>query len=1737
MACSDSVNQIDSHKISVSTDAIESGVSTAATGPAGSHFEGQVGAFYLLAMLSSAPPRGLPGTTIDCVALQQANTGRPLDDVIVHAHDSSGNNAILEIQVKHAVTFAPTDPVFKKIVGQIVNASQRDDFLNTRYELAIATAKGSHKIDGAYQRVLTLARQIGDAATFMAQIALAGVANDDMRAFVNTFRSHLREEGAPDDETATWQLLGRLQILTFDFAAPGSVSAELAHERAAHVLHSDDASKAGALWKNLVELAIDIAKSGGDRTRETLLPSLLPLGFRFVGERRHTSARAALAEASKQALADIRHYVGKVVLARQERIAAVNDALDKGRYVEIRGDAGVGKSGVLRHLAEQLGIEGHIIVLSPGRCVPRGWHAMRGQLGFDGTLHDLLVELANDGGAVLFIDNLDFFGEEEKTTVVDIVREAAEVSGISIVATARPGFGIEEPSWLPSDTLDRLGRAEPIVIDGLSEAEIEQLEIGDPALAPLLIDSHPARQVTRNLFRLARLASQPSTLPLPRTEVDMAEQWWNAADGPRDSGWRDRIRLLQEAAEQSLMRVDFLDVRNRAAEPIDALVASGTFRELGIDRVAFRHDVLREWAIANALHANVSLLDRLNLERPAPAMLARGIELTARMAIERAADGAAWYALVERLSRTGAHLSWRRAALLALVRSEAKEVLLQRASPELLGNHATLLRELIRTVLAVEVVPASTVFAAAGVDPALIPDSLHVPRGLGWPALVIWLLSLGDRTPVLAIPEIVELYTAFSVGTLGATAITPITTRCLYKWLRLMEPLEATPMSRDGPVFWHHLQREQIQSLKTDLRNGFLMFARTTPDLAAEYLSAVARSEHNDNLVRSILKMRGTLALAAPAELAHLTEQSLIEEPRPSEQYYGREREEPFTFLDSEFLPASPAQGPFFELLVNSPKTGLALVHRLVDHALAHGSGGRAPGSDVIVLAFPGGSRSFPWTQTYFWSRNSHYYCVTSALMALEAWAHRRIEAGESFETVLEDVLGPENSTTAYLLVAVDLIISHWPKSVEAAPAFLACPELLCLDHTRQVHDSIATPDLFGFGALRSEPRGAVSMAELKRRASRRNTLDALIGNYVLMVSVERRDELVALLREAAARLGPPGAEANLRHPEFMIQYALNLADVGNWHDVDVTLQDGSVVTACQYVAPDVERDHLQALRDAAAEASSDFAMQSAITRATEDPSVLSPEARSAAMAWARRASVLSSPEMEDDDVSSLSMRRDAVLTAAMIVMRDGDDTLRAEHGEWAREQLEEELRTLDSDPVHQVRAGLHFNRTAIAYVGLVHALRHHQTANEVRILLELAAHGNHAAAHGFGAAVTVLEAIDVRLPCALIRCAFSACILPNREWNTSEEELKAQGEQRSRRAKAAVAAEMTWLAGEALEPKWPSFPQEPVRRRRRLRVPVGLVASEAATEVEPESPSEHVNHQAAALWLRHTSGLLKPNALVWLRHVVEAYMVWTTVVNGAGMENSDEIDLSPYEWNDAFFTVVARCIRGLTFDEIEKLAITSIVALPDRHFFDLLAIFLRGVDEIYFEGGDIQTPIAVSIRSALAARMMDSRGWKRLDRSKEMSIEMHIGPAIATLFFNNYLIGRGTKCYLYEKGVERIPPFLPVLGRLAQSAPSPFVALVLLNLLEVSPRPAHLDILVEAGKVWLDAYSDFRQFWIDHSFGRRWCLMVDSIRTQAPAAMDSNLPIRLAVDSILAALVGLGVPEASRLEESLSRQ
>jgi ABC-type cobalamin/Fe3+-siderophores transport system ATPase subunit len=1700
--------------------------SPAASGPAGPHFEGQVGAAYLLSMLVGAEPRGLPGTVIERVAFQKAAEGHPLDDVIVHARDHQGKPATLEIQVKRTVTFAPSDEVFKAVVGQIAEAAKKPEFASSRYELAIAIARSSFKIDGPYQDVLSWARQLGDARTFIDRINRHGSANDDMRSFVDTFRKHLEIAGAAHDDESVWRILGRLCILPFDFASPGSAAEQLAEERAVRALHHEDGGQAAALWKVLTEFALDIAKSGGDKSKNELIEYLVKLNFRLAGDRQTLKPRQALAEASRYVLADIRDRVDDVKLTRQSRIDAVRLALDKGRYVEIRGNAGVGKSALLKHLAEQLSTETTIIALNPARTPAKGWPALRAMLGFDGSARDLLSDLAAGGSAILFIDGLDFFGAQERLTVIDLVREAAGIPGLLVIATTRRDFGVIEENWLPAAALEKLGRAEPVIVDELTKDEINELGHSSPQLMALLSDSHPARDVALNLFRLSRLARRPAHAPTLRTEAEMAREWWQSADGTMDQpSHRDRARVLKALAEQALTGAERLMVKDLPSGAVQALVDSESLQDLGDDRVSFRHDVLREWAIANLLLSDETLVEKLPLDRPPSADIARGFEIFARLLIEGTQQADRLRDLYMSVSKPGNNETWGRLALLSLVRSEIAPDVLDKASDFLFADRGKLLRDLIRVVMAVESQSGVSHFAALGMDARKIPTGFNVPAGTSWPRLMIWLLRHGTQLPGAAIRDVVALCQNWALAYGGKDPLSPSIARWFNYWRTQVEKPVDTDRAVAQLPFDGTLTSSELSELSGELKTAFLLFCYHTPEQAAEYLKSFDNHPYRDRALRDLMKFRGTLAQAAPKELAELTASYLIGQDDDEEDTGPLRRA--FGHRDMDFVPASPSQGPFYDLLVHAPEHGLPLIRRLVDFAVNFESKGVDFGASRITISLPSvGDQVFAWPgQTYLWSRNNGgSSAVSSALMALEAWAHDRIEKGAPVENVIKDVIGNTPASAAYLMIVVDILLSHWPKTRTAAIPFLACPELLCIDRERVIADNMPIPDIFGLGEVVKEPAGVVSIEILKAKRSRRMPLDCLLDAYARGGDASDREAIVELLRKAEPRLGPPKAKSTLGDPEFMVLHALNRLDPANQQQITVQTANGPRVV-WDYVPPQAESDHFTALQAKAEERTTDAGMIAAIRNALDNPAKSSENFAADALAWARKPA-----GKRGRNETERWMREEAVVSACFIAARDGQNDLVDKHGAWIR-QIFASVFAKEHDGVHRTRAGLQYNSPAIAFAGMALLMKHRFDMADLRTLLEVAA-DNAGVAQGFPAVAQTLAQIDERIPKAILRCALAACTQPWRRWSRDNGPFETQREIYRANVKAAVDAEIGWFEKRWDEPEWPAF--EPLHARSRRKP--SLRERRHHGRDEEEVVEWFTDHQSGALWLHRSDTLFDVGKRAWLRDVANAYMTWTLVANGSELSENDDPDNVPHEWNEAYFSLLACCFPGLSIDQIDEVALPPIRSLPGQAFLDVSTIFLRAVDRVYFGQNPFGADEAVHVRGSIMQQLMQSNEWKWQQHDLTGSVGLHVGATMAAILFNDMTYLTSPTCYLLEKGIDGLSPFLPLIQTLVESIASAFVATILLNLLEVSPRAEHLGVIRAAIRTWSAVHAEKQEFWVGHAIGRRVCNLVAAIAEKAPALFAPGDGLRRELDQLTGKLVRLGVAEAYQLEETLRK-
>ncbi|MDI3560217.1 hypothetical protein [Bradyrhizobium sp. Arg816] len=1710
--------------------------SPAAAGPSGALLEGHVGAQYLLPLLSGGEARGLPGVVVTRVAFQRASLGHPMDDVIITGHDRQGRPATLELQAKRTIAFTASDTVFADVVALACQTATKPEFNTTRYELAVAIGRTSTKIEQHVQNVLKWAREYQDAEGFFGRLTQPGAAHQEMRDFVEAFRGHMRTAGAAHDDAAVWRLLSHLQVLAFDFEQPGSACAQLARERCALILAPQDAGRAGELWDSLQQIALHVDAAGGDLDATMLRERLTAeRAFRLAGDRRLHLARERLAEAAENTLATIGSHVHGVAIDRSGRVAAALDALEQARYLEIRGAGGVGKSGVLKDLAQRIGVESRLVVVAPHRVPAGGWAALQAQLGCDANAREFLTDLAGDGGGTLFIDGLDRFDDPgQRATVADLIGAVAQVRGFRIVVTARLDFDADARAWLPAQALQDLGEAPPLVIEELDDDEVTWLREANPALAALLRPGHPAKKLVRNLYRLNRLArSVPAGGAAPFSEAQMAWQWWTTGDGADATGRLVRRRALRSLAVHSLASSAPMDTSTSPAEAVTALTKSGSLRALSSVRVEPEHDVLRDWAIGCLLYEEPEHVTVIELGSPAPVRLLRGVELAARLHTELGSDATAWRALLDRVSAPGVHGSWRRVVLLALARSERADEVLNRCLPALAANNAELLADLIRAAITVDSQPAAPLLAASGVDTTQFTDDIVAPRGTAWLNLIIWSVTIGDQLPHAAVPLFVGLYGRWCIAYAGRDALSPLLVQRLYTWLVEVEAKNHPT----GPDFktWMAARTapglSMTEAQERDLRMTFLAWCKLRPTDAGSYLQSVAAHPHRHALFRELLSFIGTAPYAAPQAVADLFLQAL---PEGDSDEDGQRSRDVFSRWDLDYFPASPARAPFFDLLQANKEEGLRLVRGVIAHAVRQRSRGREPGDDRIEIPLPSGRRSFPWRQSYMWSRSQDAYIGASALMALEAWAHLLIERGEPAQAVIDDVLGPEGSPAAYLLVAVDVMLSQWPKTRECLWPFAASAELLAMDRQRYGHDFINANGISA-GWVHPEPASAVRLDSLLRRPSRRTPLDFLLSHYGVYGPADVREAMEKVLGDEAARIGAPDSESRaMADPKFAAMSALNQLNPANY----VQGTDDSGRSIIEYVAPADEGRLAREFAEQAQLGGDAVAIQLQIMRALTDPPC-SAELLERGVRWATRDASASQDDPDKDEQERIERTRFIV---AALVMRDGSLELKAAHGDWARAQLTQAAKREANDRGSLQQ--LQFNAAAIAAVGFLSAYRDGLDPADLSLLLHLAARPDTGMAAVLRAEVAAARQLRLELTRSLVRLGLVSAIHALRQRDDSdfgniadyparyEAQETARKEAEQTRLQSAVDAELRWLASDGPEPGWPELPDPyPPKERRRI----SLGSARPRQKRSPTRPRVFALHApAAAAWLSLAVALWRVNRPDLLCALVRHCWPWTGGANGAGCEPDQEPGERAFEWNDAYFAAALACAVSIGDAGIKEYVLDPLAQLPEERFFDAAEAVLHALDQLWLNDGALSDSTAVSIREGLAQRLVATSSWRRLASERSAGASLHIAGAIAAMFMGQHEIGRGPRCYVTPLGAARADSLLPMLTQLTeQAAASTFVAVAFLGLLEIESHTNRLTFIAGAVAAWWRVQGANSEFWIDHGIGRRLCEWIDKAVFGAPvspAVLDGA-----ELTTIVDILMQCGTPLASALEERIA--
>ncbi|WP_192182870.1 hypothetical protein [Mesorhizobium amorphae] len=749
----------------------------------------------MAAMLAqSSGPGDAQATVIENVSFQRSEPAAGFDDIHLHHRCPTEVRSTTYLQIKRSLTGNRSDNAFRRPVADAAKLLSSGDPGGANFRIvASRSAIAPRDVDRAKAAALLSS----DSSDFWSRWSKPGASSETERAYTRAVAWVIEQEFGEADPDLAWRVITLMGIVELDVDQSGSQVISQAVDRLQGALVSGSRAEALQLFETICFFAEDAAKVAGGVNRARLIAELAPR-YKLTAA---ISARACLkriAADASAALASIRDDIAGVRLARADLTEHLTATLRDIKGLRLGGEAGAGKSAVLRSIAERQRDDGAgVIVLKHDRLTAASWAAHAQLMQVTTSLEDLVEELSAGGSGLLVLDGFDRIMEAGFGSLVREVCDAIQRSPTTqlwrCLVSSRDAAGPE-----PSLDMPLLTETQPFVIGAPSPEELTFVAQAFPHLIPLMSRRGYA-DLNRNLFFIDQMARHPSDAGAS-SELDLMRAW--ARRGATESARHpSRDATLRSLGEQRLIRP-----YGPLPKPSDDDGLSRLMSERTVDIPAYRdvvtfaHDIYEEWAVARALDARRAEIPAILKAAGQPLAWMRSIRLVAEVALET--DGPMGWRAFHDLLMDDEELDplWRRLTLTAMLHSPRAENALNGLQAILLEDHARLMKDLVETLRSLEVRPHPVVLSAQEYDhlaPAerrQLAQSAAVPRLVPWYAFLIWSVARWSVWPKSLVPDLSR--TALIWLRLGAHGHEPsgrIVAQCVA-WLRELDAIHAMPL-------------------------------------------------------------------------------------------------------------------------------------------------------------------------------------------------------------------------------------------------------------------------------------------------------------------------------------------------------------------------------------------------------------------------------------------------------------------------------------------------------------------------------------------------------------------------------------------------------------------------------------------------------------------------------------------------------------------------------------------------------------------------------------------------------------------------------------------------------------------------------------------------------------------------------------------------------------------------------
>jgi hypothetical protein len=245
--------------------------------------------------------------------------------------------------------------------------------------------------------------------------------------------------------------------------------------------------------------------------------------------------------------------------------------------------------------------------------------------------------------------------------------------------------------------------------------------------------------------------------------------------------------------------------------------------------------------------------------------------------------------------------------------------------------------------------------------------------------------------------------------------------------------------------------------------------------------------------------------------------------------------------------------------------------------------------------------------------------------------------------------------------------------------------------------------------------------------------------------------------------------------------------------------------------------------------------------------------------------------------------------------------------------------------------------------------------------------------------------------------------------------------------------------------------------------------------------------------------GLTEGELLLWMLDLSAYLMKWTDRANGPHGEDDRESENRPFTWNSQFFYFLGFLAVAIPHDELVANFLEPITSFKDEAFHDAMSSFLGGFDAAMRATETKKPENPVAVRELLAARIKESRNYRRLGREKSFTSESHAGDALNAIFYHPPRFANFNRPNI-PNGWSGLREVVPILTALVVGAPpSGYMASLFLNLVETFHDATFLPFVVQANDSMVLCLWGRQQLLVREGHGRSSLGLVATNRVGGP--------------------------------------